>query len=178
MSVASVIAPSPAEVSAAIGEHTSDRLIGTLVHRLLQRLGFVAGQQSARELASRLLRESDIDDTADVEAVTETALEAYEAICARDDVRGLFARGRVFHEVPFTMATDGRVMRGTVDCLVEMAPNRLTVLEIKTGRPRAEHRQQVGLYLQAIKAAFPDATVDALLVYAKKNADSQLFCAN
>ena len=178
MSVAALITPPQVDAPAVLGEHTSDRVIGTLVHRLLQRLGFAAGPQSVRETAPRLLRDSDVDDAVDLDVITDAALEAYGAICVRDDIRDLYTRGRMFHEVPFTMVLDGRVTRGTVDCLVEIAPNRLTVLEIKTGRPRAEHQQQLGLYLQAMKAAFPAAVVDALLVYAKKKDDFQLFYAN
>jgi ATP-dependent helicase/nuclease subunit A len=179
LSVGSAITPPQGDVPAAIGEYTSDRLIGTLVHRLLQRVGFVDLPPAVlRDIAARLLRDSDVDDAEDLDALIDAALEAYEAICTRDDVRALYAGGRTYHEVPFTMAVGGRVIRGFVDCLVEIAPNRLTLLEIKTGRPRPEHQQQVELYLQAMKAVFSGARVDALLVYAKKNADFQLFCPN
>jgi RecB family exonuclease len=64
------------------------------------------------------------------------------------------------------MAVEGRVLRGTVDCLVETAPGRLTVLEFKTGRRRPEHRAQLELYLQAMRQVFPNASIDTFLVYA------------
>jgi ATP-dependent exoDNAse (exonuclease V) beta subunit len=63
------------------------------------------------------------------------------------------------------MTLRGRVLRGTVDCLVESAPQRLTILEFKTGRPRPEHQAQVDLYVQALRQAFPGAIIDSRLVY-------------
>ena len=57
-------------------------------------------------------------------------------------------------------------LRGTVDCLVETAPGRFTILEFKTGRARPEHQAQVDLYLQAMRQVFPDSLIDAQLIYA------------
>jgi ATP-dependent helicase/nuclease subunit A len=145
----------------------SDRLAGTLVHRLLQRLGFSAlAREAVRDLASRLVRPDEMDDGQDLQEVLDAAAASYASICARDEVRTLYSAGRRFHEVPFTMAVDGRVLRGTVDCLVETAPGRLMLLEFKTGRERPEHRTQVGLYLQAMRHVFPDAGIEARLIYA------------
>jgi ATP-dependent exoDNAse (exonuclease V) beta subunit len=64
------------------------------------------------------------------------------------------------------MWTDGRIVRGTIDCLVERAPGAFTVVEFKTGRERMEDRQQVELYLQAMRQLFPGASIDAHVVYA------------
>jgi ATP-dependent exoDNAse (exonuclease V) beta subunit len=157
----------------------SDRLIGTLVHRLLQRVGFRdLAFDEIRRVTSRLVRQDEIDESDDLDAIVDAAAAAYGAIGARTDVRELYAAGRVLHEVPFTMRIDGRVLRGTVDCLVETASGHLTVLEFKTGRPRPEHQAQVNLYVHAMKGAFPDATIDAKLVYPEKNVEFQLFCAD
>jgi ATP-dependent helicase/nuclease subunit A len=145
----------------------SDRLAGTLVHRLLQRLGFTAlAHDAVRDLASRLVRPDEMDDGRDLEEMLDAAAASYASICARDEVRALYSTGRRFHEVPFTMAVDGRTLRGTVDCLVETAPGGLMLLEFKTGRERPEHRTQVGLYLQAMRQVFPDARIEARLIYA------------
>jgi ATP-dependent exoDNAse (exonuclease V) beta subunit len=157
----------------------SDRLIGTLVHRLLQRAGFGAGSTDAmRELARRLVRDDEIDERDDVAPCVDAAVTAYAAICARDDVRALYSAPRKLHEVPFTMTIDGRVLRGSVDCLVETSPGCLTVLEFKTGRERPEHRTQLDLYLRAMREAFPDATIESKLVYVEKNDEFQLVCVN
>jgi RecB family exonuclease len=64
------------------------------------------------------------------------------------------------------MTLDGRILRGTVDCLVETAPGHLTLLEFKTGRERPEHQMQLELYAQAMRQVFPDALIDTRLVYA------------
>jgi ATP-dependent helicase/nuclease subunit A len=155
----------------------SDRLIGTLVHRLLQRIGFRdLTFDETRDAVARLVRQDEIDDSDDVDALVDAVTAAYTTIGARPDVRELYMAGRTLHEVPFTMTIGGRVLRGTVDCLVETAPGRLTLLEFKTGRPRPEHEAQVNLYLQAMKGTFPDAAIDAKLVYPEKNVEFQLFC--
>jgi ATP-dependent exoDNAse (exonuclease V) beta subunit len=119
-----------------------------------------------REAAARLVRPHEIDESGDIDALVEVAVATYTEICARDDVRALYMSGKKLHEVPFTMAVDGRFLRGTVDCLVQTAPDRFTVLEFTTGRERPEHRAQVDLYRRAMQQVFRDCVVDARLVYA------------
>ncbi len=63
-------------------------------------------------------------------------------------------------------SVDGRFLRGTVDCLVQTASDRFTVLEFKTGQERSEHRAQIDLYQRAMQQVFPDCKVDARLIYA------------
>jgi ATP-dependent exoDNAse (exonuclease V) beta subunit len=53
-----------------------------------------------------------------------------------------------------------------VDCLVQTASDRFTVLEFKTGRERPEHRAQIDLYQRAMQQVFPGCKVDARLIYA------------
>jgi ATP-dependent helicase/nuclease subunit A len=146
----------------------SDRLVGTLVHRLMQRLGLgdVSTPEAIREAASRLVRPDEIDESGDLDALLDAAAATYTAMCAREDVRALYMSGQSLHEVPFTMALDGRILRGTVDCLVQTAPDRFTVLEFKTGRERPEHRAQVELYQRAMQRVFPGFFVDVRLAYA------------
>ena len=163
LSVASAIAA--ATEMRAHAAPLSDRLIGTLVHRLLQRVGFTHSTDTIRDIALRLVRDDEIDESEGVDGVVDAAVAAYASICARADVRELYAAGRTLHEVPFTTAIDGRIVRGTVDCLIETASDRFTLLEFKTGRPRPEHRAQLEIYVQAMRQAFPAVTVDARLVY-------------
>jgi hypothetical protein len=40
------------------------------------------------------------------------------------------------------------------------------VLELKTGKPLAEHRQQLDVYIGAARALFPGASVEGRLIYA------------
>jgi ATP-dependent helicase/nuclease subunit A len=168
MSVASAIAGDHERERADRITPASDRLVGTLVHRLLQRAGGgkLATSDATRERAARLLRHDEIEESDDVEALIDGAVDAYAAIRAREDVHVLYAAGRTLHEVPFTMTIDGRIVRGTVDCLVETAPGRFTILEFKTGRKRPEHQAQVDLYLYAMRQVFPDSLIDAQLIYA------------
>jgi ATP-dependent exoDNAse (exonuclease V) beta subunit len=148
---------------------TSGRLVGTLVHRLLQRIGIgdpgsgVRNPRPIREVAAEAVRGNEVDD---LEGIVNTAVETYESICTCEEVRVLYQTGRARHEVPFTMSIDGRIVRGTIDCVVETAPGAFTVLEFKTGRERPEDSQQVQLYLQALRQVFPGALIDARVVYA------------
>ena len=63
------------------------------------------------------------------------------------------------------MRLDGVMLRGTIDCLIRTASDRVTVLEFKTGRPRDDHRVQLDLYRQAAERLFPGLSVDTRLVY-------------
>jgi ATP-dependent helicase/nuclease subunit A len=149
------------EAREAHGAHEDDRLVGTMVHRLLLRIGFAAGREAARAAAARLVRAG---EAVDVEAVAA----AYEGLSRRADVRAVYAAGVVLHEVPFTAAVDGNWVRGSIDCVVRADNGGLTVLEFKTGRPRAGHRAQVELYRRAVAHMFPDAAVDTRLVYSNE----------
>jgi ATP-dependent helicase/nuclease subunit A len=161
----------PAADSAVTVERgDTERLIGRVVHRMLQRRGFDAPDgPAAREAALRMLRSGEMRDVPADHAATEVAdraAAAYRAICGRPEVRALYDAGERLHEVPFTMRLDGVSVRGTIDCLIRSAPDRLTVLEFKTGGPRDEHRAQLDLYRRAAEQLFPGCAIDARLVYA------------
>ncbi len=164
VSVASVLSPQIESVGGEYG--VAGRLVGTLVHRLLQRLGMeVRDADAVRDVALRLIRAEELDHPDDAVQIVETAVDAYQSACARDDVRVLYQAGRALHEVPFTMSLNGRIVRGTIDCLIESAPGAFTLLEFKTGRERPEDRQQVEMYLEALRQVFPGAVLDARVVY-------------
>ncbi|MSO29466.1 MAG: hypothetical protein EXQ48_00795 [Acidobacteria bacterium] len=143
------------------GGRESDRLVGTFVHRLLERFGLDPGTAVDRAAASRLRRHEEMDGP-----WLDEAMDAYRAILQRGEIRALYLAGARVHEAPFTMRVDGSIVRGTIDCLVRTAPDRMTLLEFKTGRPRPEHRTQLDLYRRAAESAFPGSTIDARLVYA------------
>jgi ATP-dependent exoDNAse (exonuclease V) beta subunit len=152
----------------------SDRLRGTLVHRMLHRLGAApvdGDTQRLRRLAVQLVRPEERDELDDIDGVCTEAVASYESLVSRPEVRELYGRGEAFHEVPFTRTADGRTVRGTIDCLVrwgDQVPSGaggIVVLEFKTGRPAPEHAQQALAYREAAEALFPGLAVEAHLVY-------------
>ena len=148
--------------------HESDRAVGTVVHRMLERLGFDAGpDQTTRHHVLALIR----PDEALTEAVGATvdlcdqALAAYRAICARPEMRTVYMSAERWHEVPFSMRLGDSMWRGTIDCVVRTSADTLTVLEFKTGRRRPEHEAQLDLYRAAVARLFPGMRVQTQLVY-------------
>ena len=163
---ASALAESAGQASPHQEDGKSSRLIGWLVHHLLQRegLGAEAPDERLRQTAMAAIRTGPAEEVDDLAGVVEESVARFRALSAQPDLRELYLSGQAFHEVPFTMAGDGRILRGTIDCLVA-ASGRVTVLEFKTGRPRAEHQTQAGVYRLAAQTLFPDAAVDLRLVY-------------
>jgi ATP-dependent helicase/nuclease subunit A len=148
------------------GGHQSERLLGTVVHRLLQVLGTTGAEGSdVRGVALQLLHPDETAGVADRDAFAARAAEVYAALCAHPDVRGLYAASEILHEVPFTLLHEGAVVRGTIDCLVCTGPGRVAVLEFKTGRPRPEHVAQVALYATVAGQLFPGADISQKLIY-------------
>ena len=151
-------------------EHESDRTVGTLVHRMLERFGFDGdAKQMTRQSVLALFHAHNADkaEAADGSAadVCDRALAAYRAICLRPEVRSLYMSGNRWHEVPFSMRLGESLWRGTIDCLVQTSPTTITVLEFKTGRRRGEHEAQLQLYREAASRLFPGMRIETQLVY-------------
>ena len=148
------------------GGRDSDRLVGVLVHRLLQRKGVgLDGHESLAAAVESLVRRDERVDFDQPATLVAEVQAAYRALAGRDDVRELYRSGECLHEVPFSFVASRRIVRGSIDCLVRTA-DRVTVLEFKTGRPRAEHREQLAVYVEAARALFPGSVVDGRLLYA------------
>jgi ATP-dependent helicase/nuclease subunit A len=145
---------------------SSDRQIGILVHRLLQRAGFNndLNDEEIRKLAETILSATSPAELGPSEMVTAEAVARFRQISSQEDVRALYRLGQPLHEVPFALRVDGRIVRGTVDCLIT-ADDRVIVLEFKTGRARPEHRAQAEVYRAAAQALFPAKQVESRLVY-------------
>jgi hypothetical protein len=122
------------------GGRSADRLVGSLVHRLLDRVGLDADLERAAlaDMAGTLLRADELGDLDSVDEVTRLAADAFRAVCTRADVR----------------------VR-----LIRMPDGPVVVLEFKSGRPRPEHRLQLEMYRRAAAQIFPDAVIESLLVY-------------
>jgi len=143
---------------------------GTLVHRLLQ---FDPAPDEAADdpaqltrRAFALLRPEERVDLEDPDAVVERALAVFEAIRSRPEVAGRAVGGQAFDEVPFSLrVSPALIVRGAIDRLVRGPGPAATVLEFKTGGPKPEHRAQLDLYLDAIRALLPDVAVDGEVIY-------------
>jgi hypothetical protein len=69
------------------------------------------------------------------------------------------------HEVPFSWRrADGVVVRGTFDCIVRRADGRVQLFEFKTGQTHPVHTEQLAVYLDAARALFPGAIVEAWVI--------------
>jgi ATP-dependent exoDNAse (exonuclease V) beta subunit len=169
-------APVPTRDGAAgVMPSLEDRLLGTLVHRMLQRIDAAPPDASVdagalARAARALLADEEIAALDDPSSAVAHAAATFAAIAAREDLRALLQSGDRLHEVPFSLQREGRVLRGTIDCLVLRGgeggqPSAVTVVEFKTGRKRVEHQQQIDIYVDAARALFPGAAVDGLLVY-------------
>jgi hypothetical protein len=98
----------------------SERLVGTLVHRLVQRCGLsaVVDREALARAVRQLLRPEEQALVEDVDELFERAAEFYRDLCERPDVRRLYEAGEVWHEVPFSLVKDGARSRGSIDCIV------------------------------------------------------------
>jgi ATP-dependent helicase/nuclease subunit A len=152
----------------------SDRLVGSLVHRLLQRAGLAAeaSNEWIDERLASLIRVEESIAIADRPAVIRRAAAAYRAFSTHQELRARYLSGTVFHEVPFSLSVDDRIVRGTIDCLVRTADGEIVVLEFKTGRRRPKHEAQTALYQQAARSLFPGSRVVTQLIYAADAARS------
>jgi ATP-dependent exoDNAse (exonuclease V) beta subunit len=147
---------------------SSDLLVGLSVHRLLQRFGIAAPPDDGILLAaiSDLLRKEERIETYGRPELLQDILARFAALRQHPRLRGHYETGHVFHEVPFSFREEGRIIRGTIDCLIRQADGTLRILEFKTGRQRDEHARQAEIYRRAVAAAFPDTPVAVDVVYA------------
>ena len=155
-------------------EASGGRRIGRLFHVLLRRYEGAPVPPEALERASReLVAALEPAEGAGDEAALAAA-RLYAQFVASGKNVPLLGRERLW-EVPFALRDPAAplrggapavVRRGTIDCLTRDAEGRITVLEFKTGRPRAEHARQLDAYVAAARAMFPEAAVDGRLVYA------------
>ena len=144
----------------------SDRLTGTLVHRLFAAGHAVPAVDNPVALCWRLLRDDERLSLGDAEAVVERAASLWARSCERPEVIAALEGTERLFEVPFSAivsATD--VLRGTVDCIVRKADDSLLVVEFKTGHPRSGHQQQLETYVLAAGLLFPGSVVAGQLIY-------------
>jgi len=146
-------------------------LTGTLVHRLFQCAGNVKSDPNVDEVlphARALLRPEELALAENATAVCDDAVRVFLTIRERPDVRDLLQTGERRYEVPFSLRVPddpGRIVRGSIDCLVRRPDGTWVVVEIKTGRPRPEHHAQLQTYVRAAQELCPDARVSGVLIH-------------
>jgi RecB family exonuclease len=150
----------------------SDRLLGIVIHRMFERADAVAGaaegsegREAAAAWCRRLLRPDEQLLLADQEAFVRHAAAVWLRAQARADVRDAL-RGRArMYEVPFSFTVADRIVRGTIDCVVEKEDGGLLVVELKTGRAHAAHDRQLALYVRATARLRGEGPVSGVLLY-------------
>ncbi|MEX2270561.1 MAG: UvrD-helicase domain-containing protein [Vicinamibacterales bacterium] len=146
----------------------SDRLLGSLVHRMFQRgVAAAADPEALRRHARALALDDEVLAVDDADAAISEAAATFRLLATRPDVQALLTSGERLHEVPFSFRRDGRMLRGTIDCLI-LKPGAqaadVIVVEFKTGRRRAEHQQQLDIYVAAARELFPGSDVTGVLI--------------
>jgi RecB family exonuclease len=113
-----------------------------------------------------------LSGVADLSRTIEHAIRTYKAIRSREELSVLASDACLF-EVPFSFRSAGAstILRGTIDCLTRHADGRITVFEFKTGRPTADHRTQLDIYLAAARTLFPGVPVEGRLIYCPQPSD-------
>jgi len=148
------------------------RLLGTVVHRLIQMRFDPATPLSG--LSQRLAAFVPAEDRLDVEnwdELVNEGLARYAAMYASPQYRELVESGECLFEVPFShAAVDAEsgadtVVRGVIDCLVVPTTGPATVLEFKTGVPRGGHDEQARRYQAAIRAILGKNDVEVKILY-------------
>jgi ATP-dependent exoDNAse (exonuclease V) beta subunit len=148
---------------------SSDRLTGTLVHRLFQRaLDPSLDAAAAAAMVPSLARADELVDVADLPEFAGRVAALYTAMRRRSEVASLLQGGHCRYEVPFSYAPPGRpdeLIRGVIDCVVFDAEGGATVLEFKTGQPRPDHDAQAALYRDALASALGTDRIDVRILY-------------
>jgi ATP-dependent helicase/nuclease subunit A len=148
-------------------EPAGGRLVGRLVHRLLARFppGRAVDEATVLATVQALVTDEERAQVPELDAAIARAVALHRRLASRPDVRALFAEGTAAFEVPVSLVQDGRVLRGTIDCLIRRPDGALLVIEVKTGPPRPEHQRQLDAYLGAIQALGPAIRATGCLVH-------------
>ena len=151
-------------------ERPEGRLVGILLHRLIEHLGLASHERgSLATTAEALLRRDERLAASDLPQVVEAVVARYRDLAARPDLAGLFQSARVWHEVPVALRDGDLVVHGAIDSLL-VGEGRAWVVEFKSGRPDPSHERQVAQYVEAARRLLPGIEVEARLVYARDSA--------
>jgi DNA helicase-2/ATP-dependent DNA helicase PcrA len=125
---------------------TRARRLGTEVHRMIE--------ERSRGMAA-FPDEAELDEPGEVTNgdVRDGLLAHWEATGYGDRELAVLPSGEPMLELPFTLARDGRFVRGRIDAVYE-APNGLEIVDFKTGRRFEidDEHDQLALYAEALDA--------------------------
>ena len=156
----------PASEPAALG---ADRLTGTLVHRLFQRrIDPACGLSVIADTVLALARPEELVDIVDRARLGAAAARLYVAMRDRPDVAGLLGSGTCLYELPVSFAPPDRsdcLIRSVIDCVVLTPDGGATVVEFKTGSPRASDAAQAEVYRRAVASALKNDRVTIRILY-------------
>ena len=143
----------------------SDRVLGTLVHRLFQANVDAADRDALTTWAWRLLGQE--TDETDPAALVARAVDMYRSMRQQPDLSAALTSGHVLYEVPFSLRLTGpeRIVRGQIDAVVVPSAGPVVAVEFKTGRPEPSHDAQVAIYRQALAALWPDRGAESRIFY-------------
>ena len=163
------VSAGPAMREEALAPETSSRVLGRVVHQLLERfLETEATTADLEEGARRMLRrESSLDlaaESGETEHLASRAAEICMRIRSNPNVEALRGRECLF-EVPFAYYDGSTLLSGTIDCLARAADGSVTALEFKTGAPHPAHERQLSKYVAAARVLVPDVPVEGRLIY-------------
>jgi ATP-dependent exoDNAse (exonuclease V) beta subunit len=145
---------------------STDRLVGTLVHRLFhRRLDAAADDAELQSEVRRLIRAEEAIDVEDLDALVASAAAMYRRLRLQPEVAALLEAGQCHYEVPFSVLEAGEVVRGVIDCVVLGLSGEAVGLEFKTGQPRASHERQAEVYSRAVSAIFQRQRVEVKIIY-------------
>ena len=169
----SVAVDPDATSTAAQDESPRDRITGRLVHRLFQFGGECDPEAVAAEpgrwlsRARALLTVEERVAVDDPDDIVRDAVRAWSVMRTQPEVAGVMAEGRAHYEVPFSLddPDSGRILRGTIDCLVQSDDGLVIVVEFKTGNRQPSHERQLSLYVRAVRRMFPGSAVSGRLIY-------------
>jgi ATP-dependent helicase/nuclease subunit A len=161
--------------SAAPGrEDDAGVVLGRVVHRMFQ--ARIPGGLPPDELAAKARTLVTADESltvADLGRLAASAARVFSGMRSQPVLRALLDEAVCHYEVPISVlpATGepgGRacILRGVIDCLACRPDGGVVVVDFKTGARRSGDRRQLGAYVNAVRALFPGARVDGLLVYA------------
>jgi ATP-dependent helicase/nuclease subunit A len=139
-----------------------DLAVGAAVHRMFEYE--VPLDASLRDAASALTPDFPGRSPTERRAAVEKAADLYERLSRNPELEHLLREGEVHREVPFAVKLGDRVVRGVIDSLV-LLPERVVVIDYKTGGSRPEHKMQMELYLEAARLLFPERQAEGLVYY-------------